>query len=119
MARPHSSSRRAITCAWISTRPSKIDRMRASHSTREIGYSSAKPLPPWICRALSAAPRDPGGEELRHAGLEVAAPPLVLGAAGEIGELARDVDLGGHEGSLSATRGKATSGLPNWIRSSA
>ncbi len=29
--------------------------MRASHKTREIGYSSANPLPPWICSALSAA----------------------------------------------------------------
>ena len=44
-----------MTCAWISAAPSKIDRIRASHKTREIGYSSAKPLPPWICTALSAA----------------------------------------------------------------
>src|SRR5262249_29361909 len=29
-----SSRRRAMTCAWISAAPSKIDRMRASHSTR-------------------------------------------------------------------------------------
>src|SRR5215472_9444742 len=47
--------RRAITCAWISAAPSKMLRTRASHSTREIGYSSAKPLPPWICSAPSAA----------------------------------------------------------------
>ncbi len=32
-----SSSRRAITCAWISAAPSKMLRMRASHSTRLIG----------------------------------------------------------------------------------
>jgi carbonic anhydrase/acetyltransferase-like protein (isoleucine patch superfamily) len=36
-----SSSRRAITCAWISAAPSNTLRMRASHSTRLIGYSSA------------------------------------------------------------------------------
>jgi hypothetical protein len=41
-----SSRRRAITWAWISAAPSKIDRMRASHRMREILYSSAKPLPP-------------------------------------------------------------------------
>ncbi len=35
--------------------PSKIDRMRASQSRRLTGYSRAKPLPPWIWRALSAA----------------------------------------------------------------
>ena len=40
------SKRRAITCAWISAAPSKMLRMRASHNTRLILYSSAKPLPP-------------------------------------------------------------------------
>src|SRR6185436_2292785 len=50
-----SSRRLAMTCAWISAAPSKIDRMRASHNTRLTGYSSAKPLPPWIWSALSAA----------------------------------------------------------------
>lgn len=43
---PPCSSRRAITCAWISAAPSKIERMRASHRIREIRYSSANPLPP-------------------------------------------------------------------------
>jgi hypothetical protein len=43
-----------MTWAWISAAPSKIDRMRASHRMREIGNSIAKPLPPWICTALSA-----------------------------------------------------------------
>ena len=33
-------SPRAITCAWISAAPSKMLRMRASHSTRLISYSS-------------------------------------------------------------------------------
>lgn len=32
---------RATTCAWISAAPSKMLRMRASHSTRLISYSSA------------------------------------------------------------------------------
>ena len=32
---------RAMTWAWISAAPSKMLRMRASHSTRLIGYSSA------------------------------------------------------------------------------
>ena len=36
-----SSSRLAITCAWISAAPSKMLRMRASQSTRLIGYSIA------------------------------------------------------------------------------
>ena len=35
------SSPRAITCAWISAAPSKMLRMRASQSTREMAYSSA------------------------------------------------------------------------------
>src|SRR5262249_41652083 len=48
------SSRRAMTCAWISAAPSKMLRMRASQRIRETGNSSAKPLPPWICTALSA-----------------------------------------------------------------
>ena len=30
-------------------------RILASHNTRLIGYSRAKPLPPWICNELSAA----------------------------------------------------------------
>ena len=32
--------------AWISAAPSKMLRMRASHSRREAGNSSANPLPP-------------------------------------------------------------------------
>src|SRR5262245_36384332 len=50
-----SSRRRAITCAWISAAPSKMLRIRASHSMRETGNSSANPLPPCTCTALSAA----------------------------------------------------------------
>src|SRR5262249_36524479 len=50
-----SSSRRAITWAWISAAPSKILSMRASHRIRDTGNSRAKPLPPCTCTALSAA----------------------------------------------------------------
>src|SRR5262245_46622646 len=50
-----SSRRRAITCAWISAAPSKMLRIRASHRMRETGNSSANPLPPCTCTALSAA----------------------------------------------------------------
>src|SRR6478672_5749155 len=76
-----SSRRRAMTWAWISAAPSKIDRMRASHNTRLTGYSSAKPLPPWIWSALSAA-------------------ACVLLARGEISELAGKQDLGRHHHQL-------------------
>ncbi len=41
-----SNSRSAMTCAWISAAPSKIDRMRASARSRDTGNSTAKPLPP-------------------------------------------------------------------------
>ena len=100
---PPSSSRRAITCAWISAAPSKMLRMRASQRIREIGYSSAKPLPPWIWSALSADdPGDARGEELRHAGLDVAPFPGVLRARGEVGELARGQHLGRHDRELVA-----------------
>jgi hypothetical protein len=49
-----SINRRAMTCAWISAAPSKMLRIRASHKMRDTGNLSAKPLPPWICTALSA-----------------------------------------------------------------
>ncbi len=96
-----SSSRRAMTCAWISAAPSKIDRMRASHRMRDTGNSMAKPLPPWICTALSAfGPGDPRREQLRHAGLEIAAAAGVLLPRRVVGELARDHDLDRHHGDL-------------------
>ena len=76
-------------------------RMRASHSTRLIGYSSAKPLPPWICSALSAAAQATRArEQLGHAGFEIAALAVVLVAGGEIGELARHHDLDRHHRQL-------------------
>ena len=59
-----------MTWAWISAAPSKMLRMRASHSTREIAYSSAKPLPPWDLQGVvGRRPGDTGAEELGHAGL--------------------------------------------------
>ncbi len=96
-----------MTWAWISAAPSKIDRMRASQSTRLIGYSSAKPLPPWICkRVVGGGPGDAGGEELGHAGLEVAAAAPVLLARGGVGELAGDHDLHGHDRELAVNAGE-------------
>ena len=41
-----SSSLRAMMVAWISDAPSKMLRIRASQSTREIGNSKANPFPP-------------------------------------------------------------------------
>ena len=90
-----------MTWAWISAAPSKILRMRASHRMRDTGNSSAKPLPPWICTALSAsAQATRAAEQLGHAGLEVAAAAGILLARGVIGELARDHDLRRHHGDL-------------------
>ena len=96
-----SSNRRAMTWAWISAAPSKILRMRASHRMRETGNSSAKPLPPWICTALSAAAQATrAARELRHAGFEIAAPAGILLPRRVIGELARDHDFDRHHGEL-------------------
>ncbi len=47
-----STSRRATTfSANVSSAPSKIDRTRASTKYRLTAYSSAYPIPPWICMA--------------------------------------------------------------------
>ena len=90
-----------MTCAWISAAPSKMLRMRASQRMRDIGNSSAKPLPPWICTALSAsAQATRAAEQLRHAGFEIAAPAGILFARGVIGELPRDHDLDRHHRDL-------------------
>ena len=90
-----------MTCAWISAAPSKMLRMRASHRMRETGNSSAKPLPPWICTALSAAdPGDARRQQLRHAGFQIAAPSGILLARGKIGELPRDHDFDRHHRDL-------------------
>ena len=107
-----------MTCAWISAAPSKMLRMRASHSTRLIGYSSAKPLPPWICRALSAAAQATRArQQLGHAGFEIAAAACVLLAGGAIGELACRHDLGRHQRQLVGDAREGEIGLPNWLRS--
>src|SRR5262249_18926011 len=53
-------------------------------------------------RIVGSSPGDARAEQLGHAGLEVAAPALVLLARGKIGELARDRDLRGHHGELVA-----------------
>ena len=49
---------------------------------------------------VGGRPCDAGGEQLRHAGLEVAAAALVLLARRVIGDLARDHDLDRHHGDL-------------------
>ena len=68
---PPSSRRwRAITIALNFRRPSKMLRMRASHKNARDCVLSAKPLPPWICSALSADAQATRAEQLRHAGLE-------------------------------------------------
>jgi hypothetical protein len=49
---------------------------RASHRMREILYSSAKPLSTMDLHRIFGG--DLGGQQLRHAGLEIAVPALVL-----------------------------------------
>src|SRR5215510_7763896 len=96
-----SSSRRAITSAWISAAPSKIDMMRASQSNRDTGNSSAKPLPPWICTALSAAAQATRAVQIHGGnGFEVAALAGILLPRREICELPRQHDFGRHHGEL-------------------
>jgi hypothetical protein len=86
--------------------------MRASQSTRLIWYSSAKPLPPWICSALSAAAQATRApKQLRHAGLEVAAAAGVLLARGEQRELARRHHLGRHQRQLVGNPREGDDGL--------
>src|SRR5262249_54457386 len=51
-------------------------------------------------RIVGVGPGDAGGEQLRHAGLEVAALAGILLPRGEIGELARDHDLDRHHRDL-------------------
>src|SRR5271168_1374798 len=52
-------------------------------------------------RVIGVRPGDPRGEQLGHAGLDVAAPVLVLLARREIGELARHHGLDRHPGELA------------------
>ena len=56
-------------------------RMRASASTRLTGCSTAKPCPAVdLHGVVGGGPGDAGGDQLGHAGLQVAAAALVLGA---------------------------------------
>ena len=65
----------AITWAWISAAPSKMLRMRASHSTRLMGYSIGIAVAAMdLQRVVGVGPGDAGGQQLGHAGLDVAAP---------------------------------------------
>ena len=71
-------------------------------------------------RIVGSSPGNPGGEQIGHAGLEIAALVRILLRAGEIGDLARDMESRRPSWrACSATRGKAISGLPNWMRSCA
>jgi hypothetical protein len=85
--------------------------MRASHRMREILYSSAKPLPPWIWKAVRRA----CGDAREHAGLEIAAPHFIPAAA--LADLAGDHDLRRHHGDLVGDAGKLISFWPNCTRS--
>ncbi len=55
---------------------------------------------------VGGGPGHAGGDQLGHAGLQVAALALVLLAGGEIGQLAHAHDLGGHHGQLVVDAGK-------------
>src|SRR6185295_10859488 len=109
-----SNSRRAMTLAWISAAPSKMLRMRASHKTRLIGYSSANPLPPWICSALSAA------AQATRAASSLAMPasrsqrrPASFSRAAKYVSWRAIMISAAIMAILSATRGKLTIGWPN------
>src|SRR6185437_16401396 len=52
-------------------------------------------------RVVGIGPGGARGDQLRHAGLDVAAPLAILLARGEIGELARDHGLDRHPGELA------------------
>ena len=113
-----SNSRLAMTCAWISAAPSKMFRMRASHKTRLIRIFEREAVAAMDLQGVvGGGPGDARRQQLGHAGLEIAAPAGILLARGEIGELAGDMISAAIIASLSETRGKATIGLPNWLRS--
>src|SRR5712692_9931537 len=57
-------------------------------------------------RIVGGRPGDAGGEQLGHAGLEIAAAAGILLPRREIGELARDHDLGRHHRDLVGDSGE-------------
>ena len=114
-SRPRSP--RAITCAWISAAPSKIDRMRASQSTRLIGVLHRVAVAAMdLQRAVGIGEGHARGEQLRHPRLDIATLPGVLPPRGEIRQLADQHRFGRHPGELVApTRGNARIDVPNCL----
>ncbi len=73
-----SNNRRAIICACDFGSAFEYVENACIAQMRDTGVSSAKPLPPWICTALSAQrPGHARRDQLRHAGFKVAAPPFI------------------------------------------
>src|SRR6202012_5795773 len=107
-----SRRRRAITCAWISPAPSKMLRMRASASTRLTGCSTAKPVPPWIWTALSAAAQAMGAAtSLAMPASRSQRRPRGLGSAGDPGRAAGTRQRGRHQGQLVGDAREGGQGL--------
>jgi hypothetical protein len=79
----------------------------AHRTGREILYSSAKPLPPWICTALSAAaPATRAASSFAMPASRSQRRPLSFFPGGVIADLARDHDLRRHHGDLVGGAGK-------------
>ena len=100
-----------MTWAWISAAPSKMLRMRASHEHAADGELLRVAVAAMdLQRDVGVGPGRARGEQLGHPGLDVAAPPVVLLARGEIGQLARHHRVRPSiSASLSATRGNRRS----------
>ena len=97
-----SISRRAITRAWISAAPSE-DRedARVTQNPADRIFQREAIATVNLERIVGSSPGNPGGEQLGHAGLrDRSALSASFSRPGEIGDLARDMDLGGHHGEL-------------------
>ena len=77
-----SSRRRAITCAWISAAPSKIvEDAGIAQDARDRKFEREAVAAVDLYGVVGRGPRHPRGEQLGHAGLEIAAPAGILGRA--------------------------------------
>ena len=95
-----------MTWAWISAAPSKMLRMRASHKNAGNRVFQRKAVAAMDLQGIvGGRPGNPRTEQLGHAGFQVAAFAAVFLPGREIGQLARDHQLDGHQRNLSATRG--------------